>query len=109
VTYIAGLVIVGIFFLAIKYFLELTKKQEIIISLTVLSIIVSAIAFNAYSSIQREKMLNVVTKYKQGKTVSCNGEEVNASNYTLSIGTYTFIGKKDTPNYTQMISASSCK
>ena len=108
-AYIAGLIIVGIFILAIKYFLELTKKQEIIISLILVSVILGAIAFNTYSSAQREKMLNVVTKYKQGKTVLCNGEKVNAQSYTLSIGTYTFIGKKDTPNYTQMISASNCE
>lgn len=108
-AYLAGLIIAGLFFLALKYFLELTKKQEIIITIVVLSVIIGAIAFNSYSSAQRETMLNVVTKYKQGKTVTCNGVEVNATNYSLSIGTYTFIGKENTSNYTQMISASTCK
>ncbi len=108
-TYIAGLITVGIFFLAIKYFLELTKKQEFTILFIVLSIVLGAIAFNTYSSSQREKMLNIVTKYKQGKTVLCNGEEVNATNYSLSVGTYTFIGKKDTPNYAVMIPVSVCR
>jgi len=109
VAYIAGLLIVGLFFLSIKYFLELSKKQEIIIGLVALSIIFGAIAFNTYNSTQREKMLAVVTKYKQNKTVICKGVEVNAKSYTLSIGTYTFIGRKNTPNYGEMISASSCE
>ena len=108
-AYLAGLIITGLFFLALKYFSELTKKQEIIITIVVLSIIMGAIAFNSYSSAQREIMLNVVTKYKQGKTVLCNTIEVNSTNYSLSIGTYTFIGKENTPNYTQMISASTCQ
>ena len=108
-AYLAGLIIAGLFFLALKYFLELTKKQEIVISIIVLSLILGAIAFNSYSSLQRETMLNVVKKYKQGKSILCDGVEVNASTYSLSIGTYTFIGKKDTPNYTQMISASTCQ
>ncbi|MNO07729.1 hypothetical protein D3C81_2300410 [compost metagenome] len=54
-------------------------------------------------------MLNVIVKYKQGKTVQCNGKDVNSSQYSLSIGTYTFIGKKDTPHYAEMISAADCK
>ncbi len=58
---------------------------------------------------EQEKMLNIVTAFNQGKTVHCNGVAVNAKNYTLSIGTYTFIGKEKTPIYGQMISASSCE
>ncbi len=108
-AYIAGLVIVGLLFLSLHYFTELTKSQKLMISAIVLAIILSAIAFNAYSSSQRDIMLNAVLKFKQSKTVSCNGVDVNNSNYTLSVGTYTFIGKENTPNYGQMISASSCK
>lgn len=107
--YLAGLIIVGFFFLAARYFFELNKNQEIVASLILLGIIFGAIAFNTYSSSQREAMLSVVTKYKQGKTVNCDGVEVNATNYSLSTGTYTFIGKKNTPNYTTMISVSTCK
>lgn len=107
--YLAGLIVVGIFFLAIKYFTELNKKQEIIVSLITLAIILSAVAFNSYSASQRATLNSVVAKYKQGKSVMCNDIEVNASLYSLSIGTYTFIGKENTPNYTQMISASTCE
>ena len=108
-AYIAGLVLTGLFFLALNYFTELTKHQKTIVTAFVLSIVLGAIAFNSYSSSQRDKMLNVVTKFNQNKTVKCNGIDVNNSNYTLSTGTYTFIGKENTPNYSQMISASTCE
>jgi len=108
-AYIAGLVIAGLLFLAIKYFLDLSKKQEIIAGFTITALILSAVAFNLYSSSQREKMLNVVTKFKQNKTIDCNGVDVNTTNYDLSIGTYTFIGRENTPFYGEMISASSCE
>ena len=108
-AYIAGLVIVGLLFLTLHYFTELNRSQKLMISAIVLAIILSAVAFNAYSSSQRDKMLNVVLKFKQSKTVNCSGVDVNNSDYTLSTGTYTFIGKKNTPNYGQMISASSCE
>jgi hypothetical protein len=109
VAYIAGLVIAGLLFLTIKYFLDLDKKQEIIAGGTLLVLILSAVAFNAYNSAQRDKMLAVVIKYQQHKTVTCNGVDVNSTNYDLSNGTYTFIGRKNTPYYGEMISASSCE
>jgi len=108
-AYIAGLVIVGLFFLVLHYFTELNKHQKTIITIAVFSIILGAIAFNTYSNAKRDKMLNVVMKFNQGKTVNCNGIDVNNTHYTISIGTYTFIGKEKTPNYGQMISASTCE
>lgn len=108
-AYILGLVVVGLLFLTLHYFTELTKTQKVTVSAIVLAIVLAAIAFNTYSSSQTEKMMAVVTKYNQNKTVKCNGIDVNNTNYSLSIGTYTFIGKENTPNYAQMISASECE
>jgi len=108
-AYIAGLIIAGLFFLALHYFTELTKQQKVIASIITLAIILSAIAYNTYNSAQQEKMMSVVLKFKQNKTIKCGDIDVNSSNYTLSIGTFTFIGKKGTPNYAQMISASLCE
>lgn len=108
-AYIAGLVVVGFFFLALNYFTELTKNQKTLVTAVVLAIVLSAIGFNKYSSVQRENMMSIVMKFNQHKSVTCNGVEVNDKDYTLSIGTYTFIGKENTPNYAQMISVSSCK
>jgi hypothetical protein len=108
-AYIIGLVVVGLFFLSLHYFTELNHREKSIISVVVLVIILSAIAFNTYSGSQRDDMMAVVTKFNQGKTVNCNGVDVNSSFYDLSTGTFTFIGKEKTSNYGQMISASSCK
>jgi len=109
VAYILGLIVVSFFFLAMHYFTELDNKQKAIVSMVVLVIIFSAIAFNSYTTSQREKMLNVVMRFNQHKTIECNGMKVNDKNFTISIGTYTFIGKKNTPNYALMISATKCK
>ena len=108
-AYIAGLVVVGFFFLALHHFTELNKKQKIIVTAIVLALIFSAISFNAYTTSQRDKMLGSVMKFNQHKTIKCNDAIVNDKNFTISIGTYTFIGKKNTPNYGQMISASTCE
>ena len=108
-AYIYGLIIVTLLFAALHYFTELNKYQKLIIGAILLTVILGAIAYNKYNQAQRDKMLNAIVKYKQGKTITCNGVDVNASIYSLSIGTYTFIGKKNTPHYAEMISADSCK
>lgn len=108
-AYIIGLIIVALFFLSLHYFTELKRTQKITISLITLGIILGAIAYNSYTSAQRETMMQVVTKFQQNKTVHCDSIDVNTTNFTLSIGTYTFIGKKDSPYYGQMVSASKCQ
>ncbi|MBU1216399.1 hypothetical protein KJ870_09535 [bacterium] len=108
-AYLAGLIIAALFFMAMHYFTELTKSQKATATAVILTIILSAVAFNAYSESKQEQMMRVVVKYNQGKTVVCNGIDVNNTTYSLSVGTYTFIGLENTPNYGQMISASSCE
>jgi len=108
-AYIAGLVIAGVLILAVKYFLDLTRKQEIVSGALIVALILGAVAFNAYNSAQRDKMLKAITKFKQNRTIVCDSVEVNATNYDLSEGTHTFIGRENTPFFGEMISASSCE
>lgn len=108
-AYILGLGVVALFFLSMHYFTELTKKQKTIITAVILVVILGAIAFNSYSSNQRDSMMSVVNAYNQNQTIECNGVKINSKLYDLSTGTYTFIGKKNTPKAGQMISVSSCK
>jgi hypothetical protein len=109
VAYLYGLFIVALLLWAIHTFTELDKKQKSIIAALLVLFIAGAFSYNKYQDIQREKMLAVIVKYKQGKTILCDDREVNASNYSLSIGTYTFIGKKNTPHYAEMIDAYQCQ
>jgi len=109
VAYIYGLIIVALLFASLHYFTELNKTQKLMIGIVLLVIILSAVAYNKYNQAQRNKMLNAIIKYEQGKTITCNGVDVNASIYSLSVGTYTFIGKENTPHYAEMISAASCE
>ena len=108
-SYIFGIIIVGLFFLALHYFTEFTSYQKVTITAIILAIILSAITYNVYSDSQRDKMLEAIRKFEQNKTIKCKNEDVNNTNFTLSIGTYTFIGKQNTSYSNQMISASKCE
>lgn len=108
-TYIYGLLIVGLFFAALNYFTDLSHSQKWWIITIVLSILSIAIMFNEYNDSQSKKTLNIAMQFNQNKTIICQDLEINNTNYTLSTGTYTFIGKENTPNYGQMISVSDCE
>lgn len=75
----------------------------------ILSLLAMIVMFNEYTKVQDQKMRDATLKFKQNKTLNCEGVEVNSTFYTLSVGTYTFIGKENTPVAGSMISASSCE
>jgi len=108
-AYIIGFILIAIFFLALHYFTELNILDKFSVIATVLSIIAIAIMFNEYNDKKNTNMMNVVKKFNQNKTVKCEGIDVNNSNYTLSVGTYTFIGKQNSSVRDEMISASDCE
>ncbi|SFV64920.1 hypothetical protein MNB_SM-5-1180 [hydrothermal vent metagenome] len=108
-AYIVSFFLLAGLFYILHYFTELTRMHKISITTALFITIYSAIAYNTYQNNQSQKLLNIVTKYKQGKTIKCNDRDVNATTYSLSIGTYTFIGKKNTPHYAEMIHATDCE
>ena len=108
-AYIIGLVVVGLFFLALNYLTEFTRTQKISVSTALLAIILMAISFNTYNNNKDQHVLDIAMKFNQGKTIKCEGLDINTSFYGLSTGTYTFIGKDNTANSGKMISASVCE
>ena len=108
-TYIIELLAVVAFFFTLHYFTELTKAQKLSISSFLLAVVIGATLYNTYTSKEEQKLLDTVLKFKQHKTLMCDGVKVNSTNYTLSIGTYTFIGKKNTQHANEMVSASICQ
>ena len=96
-------------FYVMHYFTELTRTHKISITAVLFFLIYSAIAYNTYQNERSQKLLDIVTRYNQGKTLHCTERNVTNATYSLSVGTYTFIGKKETPHYGEMIDASTCK
>lgn len=108
-AYIAGLIIATLFFLALHYFTELDHKQKTLVTVVVGVIIGGAYAFNVMNEKERAQIAQVELQYAQNKTITCNGVDVNQTNFSFSIGTHTFLGRKDTPYFKQMINARECQ
>ena len=107
--YIYALVVIGLFFIVLHYFTALTVKQKTGVTLFLALFVLFAYLYNNYSKNEQEKILRVTSDFENGKTLTCNGKKISKENYTLSVGTYTFIGKENTPHFGDMISASSCQ
>ncbi|MFT7859945.1 MAG: hypothetical protein ABXS93_03305 [Sulfurimonas sp.] len=107
-AYIFGLIVVALLFLALHYFTELNRTQKLIVAGIFALFISGAIMYNTYTAHEQERVLKIVQKYRQGKTLQCGNIEINSSNFDLS-GTNSFIGKKNTPHHLQVIGASECK
>ncbi|MBU0631446.1 hypothetical protein KKA17_02265 [bacterium] len=107
--YIYGLIVVGLLFTILHYFTELSSKQKLGVSVLFGVFVLLAYLYNTTSANEQEKILKTVRDFENGKTLTCNNKEINSTFYTLSVGTYTFIGKENTPYYSDMVSASSCR
>jgi len=101
--------IVALGFALMHYFTELSGKQKGIISLVLTLSVAGAIAYNIQSDRERDHVNAIVQDYYQGKSVMCQGIEVNSSTFGYSEGTQSFIGNKGTSHYQQIINARECQ
>ena len=108
-AYLYGLIIVGLFFGVMHFFTELNLSQKLQASLLVVVIISGAIFYNHLQQERAAHLRQILLDFEQGKEVRCQGYSVNNKTFTLSIGTQTFIAKKESKNVGVMLAASECE
>ncbi len=108
-SYILGIVVVALFFAAMHYFTEMNVTQKAGATLFFVLVIAAAMYYNNYQNLQREHITNIGLKFAQQKSVICEGIEVNQSNFTASVGTYTFIAKENSEHSGRMFSFDQCQ
>ena len=108
-AYIFGLLIVVIFFSVMHFFTELKAKEKVIATVVVLSFVMGAVFYNALQSAEAEHLRDVMLRYKQGKSLECGTLKVSNKDFTLSIGTQTFLGRKNSKFIGQMVAAKECQ
>lgn len=108
-AYIYGLLLVTLFFSVMHFFTELSLKEKAVSTLLVLSFVMGALYYNSVKDEDAAYVRDVMLRYNQNMSLDCNGLEVNSTNFSLSVGTQTFIGRKESGNAGKMVSASDCK
>ncbi|MFA6760173.1 MAG: hypothetical protein WCR69_03880 [Sulfuricurvum sp.] len=106
--YAIALIALLLVFLVLHYFTELDTKQKSLVTALLLAVVALAFVYNNISDQKQSKILDVANRFNQGEKLICDGVEVSSEHFGLSVGTYTFIGKKDSPHSGVMISASKC-
>ena len=108
-AYILGLVIVGLFFGVMHFFTELNVKQKLVATLLVLSFVMGALLYNNLQNTNAEHVRDVMLRYNQGENLRCGDLDITKINFSLSVGTQTFIGRKESTHAGQMVAASECE
>lgn len=107
--YVLWFGIVVLAFVLMHYFTELTGRQKGIISLIAAILVAGAIAYNIKSDRERAHVIAIELQYRHGEKLMCQGVEVNASTFSYSDGTQSFIGNKGTPHYQRIFNARECE
>lgn len=108
-AYIYGLIIVALFFAVMHFFTELDLKQKAGATVLTLSFVMGALYYNTLQDEKAEHLRDVMLRFNQGKSLQCDGLEVDKNNFSLSVGTQTFIAREQTPYSGKMVAASECE
>lgn len=107
--YVLWFGVVVVLFAIMHYFTELSGRQKGAISLVLMLLIAGAIAYNLKKDQEREQITKIELKFRHGEKVVCQGTDVNASEFSYSDGTQSFIGNKGTPHYQQIFNLLECQ
>ena len=108
-AYILGLVVVALFFGVMHFFTELNVKQKITATLLVLAFVMGALFYNNLQKTNAEHVRDVMLRYNQDKNIRCGDLDVTKINFSLSVGTQTFIGRQESTHAGKMVAASECE
>jgi len=108
-AYLFGIALLGLLFIVLHFFTEISLKQKLI-TVSLLSVfILGAYLFNLNSEKRRLHLEGVLLEFTHGETIVCNDFDVNNSKYSYSSGTQTFLGLKESKMFGRLISLDSCQ
>ncbi len=108
-AYIIGLVVVALFFGVMHFFTEMSVKQKVTATVVVLSFVMGALFYNNLQNENAEHVRDVMLRYNQGDSIKCDALDITRENFSLSVGTQTFIGRQESTHAGKMIAASDCE
>ncbi len=108
-AYIFGIILLVLLFVVLHFFTEISLKQKVgVISILAL-LILGAYLYNLGNEKRRVHLENVLLDFTHGKSISCQGMDINNSQFSYSSGTQTFLGLKNTEMSGRLISLDTCQ
>lgn len=96
-------------FVWMHYFTALSTKNKGLITLIVTLVVANAALINFMNDKEGELASAAQLKFDNNQTLVCGDVNVSMENFTYSVGTQSFIGKKNSPFASKIISAAGCK
>jgi len=108
-AYLFGLALLVLLFIVLHFFTEISLKQKIGAVSILALLVLGGYWFNQSSENRRLHLEEVLLEFTHGKNISCNGIDVNNSEFSYSSGTQTFLGLKESKMYGRIISLDQCQ
>lgn len=108
-AYLFGIVLLIILFVLLHFFTEISLGQKLVTTAVLALFILGAYLFNQESEKRRLHLEEVLLEFRHGKSIVCDGIDVNNSEFSYSSGTQTFLAKKESEMYGRIISLDLCK
>jgi hypothetical protein len=102
---IAFLVVLYVLFLMLP---QVSKKDKIRAFVVFFVLIIAGVLYQINKGNSSKKMFMTIEAFKNGKTLNCNGVEVNKKYYNFVSGTNTFLGREDSNYSMQRYQAEDC-
>lgn len=102
-------VFIALLYAVMHFFTQMSHRQKLQVSAGLLLVVAAAAAWNGYTDRKQAHVRSVILKFNQHKRLECAGVEVDDRNYTLSIGTQSFIAKAGSPHAGQIFDAAGCQ
>lgn len=101
--------VIALLYGVMHFFTEMSHRRKLQVAGGLLLVVAAAAAWNSRADREQEHVRSVILKFNQHKSLECAGVEVNDGNYTLSIGTQSFIAKEGSPHAGQIFDAARCR
>ncbi|HHH72686.1 MAG TPA: hypothetical protein ENL04_02550 [Sulfuricurvum sp.] len=108
-SYLYALAVIGLLYLVMHFFTELTHKQKLGVTGVLILIVAAAALYNRSVANDQAYVRQMILNFNQHYTLECRGVEVSDKAFTLSVGTQSFIGNVGTPHAGEIYAASECE
>jgi hypothetical protein len=108
-SYVYIIAILVLLYAVMHFFTEMGHRQKLAVIAVLLLIVGGAVLYNRSVDRQQAHVRAVLLDFNQHRTIECGGVKVNDGNFTLSVGTQSFIAKEGTPHAGQIFDAAGCK
>lgn len=108
-SYLYVLALIGVLYGVMHFFTEMTHRQKLTVTAVLIAFVAAAALYNSSVDRQQAYVRQMILNFNQHFTLQCRGVEVSDKEFTLSVGTQSFIGNEGTEHAGEIYPAAECE